>query len=92
MRIPIWSCSRWGLQSRACYQPRGALLPHHFTLTENTNTSAVSFLLHFPSAHAVQSLAGTLPIGARTFLRNPRDRERFCELPRLPDQLQRVGY
>ena len=31
--IPIWSCSRWGLPCHACYQPRGALLPHHFTLT-----------------------------------------------------------
>jgi hypothetical protein len=30
---PIWSCSRWGLPCHACYQPRGALLPHHFTLT-----------------------------------------------------------
>ena len=32
---PIWSCSKWGLPCRACYQPRGALLPHHFTLTSN---------------------------------------------------------
>ena len=31
--IPIWSCSRWGLPYRPCYQERGALLPHHFTLT-----------------------------------------------------------
>jgi len=31
--IPIWSCSEWGLPCHACYQPRGALLPHHFTLT-----------------------------------------------------------
>ncbi len=30
---PIWSCSRWGLPCRRCYQRRGALLPHHFTLT-----------------------------------------------------------
>jgi len=30
---PIWSCSGWGLPCHACYQPRGALLPHHFTLT-----------------------------------------------------------
>ena len=32
-RIPIWSCSRWGLPCHYCYQQRGALLPHHFTLT-----------------------------------------------------------
>ena len=31
--FPIWSCSGWGLPCRCCYQPRGALLPHHFTLT-----------------------------------------------------------
>ncbi len=32
-RSPIWSCSGWGLPCHACYQPCGALLPHHFTLT-----------------------------------------------------------
>jgi hypothetical protein len=31
-------------------------------------TSAVCFLLHFPSARAAQALPGTLPCGARTFL------------------------
>src|SRR6202161_2851697 len=31
-RFPIWSCSRWGLPCRWCCHPRGALLPHHFTL------------------------------------------------------------
>jgi len=30
---PIWSCSEWGLPCRHCYQWRGALLPHPFTLT-----------------------------------------------------------
>ncbi len=30
---PIWSCSGWGLPCHGCCQPRGALLPHHFTLT-----------------------------------------------------------
>jgi len=30
---PIWSCSGWGLPCHACCQTRGALLPHHFTLT-----------------------------------------------------------
>lgn len=32
-RIPIWSCSRWGFPCHDCCQSRGALLPHHFTLT-----------------------------------------------------------
>ena len=31
--VPIWSCSEWGLPCHYCYQQRGALLPHHFTLT-----------------------------------------------------------
>ena len=31
--IPIWSCSEWGLPCRSYYHERGALLPHHFTLT-----------------------------------------------------------
>jgi len=30
--FPIWPCSRWGLPCRPCYQGRGALLPHRFTL------------------------------------------------------------
>ena len=32
-RISIWSCSRWGLPCRNRCRCRGALLPHHFTLT-----------------------------------------------------------
>jgi len=65
---PIWSCSEWGLPCHPCYQGRGALLPHHFTLTCVLRPSAVYFLRHFPSAHAAQALPGTLPYGARTFL------------------------
>ncbi len=34
--------------------------------------SAVCFLWHFPSARAAQALPGTLPCGARTFLRGLR--------------------
>ncbi len=68
--LPIWSCSRWGLPCRCCCQPRGALLPHRFTLTTPAlrQRSAVCFLLHFPWACAPQALPGTLPCGARTFL------------------------
>ena len=29
----IWSCFEWSLPCHTCYQLRGALLPHHFTLT-----------------------------------------------------------
>ena len=75
---PIWSCSAWGLPCRRGHPRRGALLPHHFTLTPETE--AVSFLWHFPSAtpreDAARPLAGTLPCGDRTFL-DPR-RRRDC--------------
>jgi len=30
---PIWPCSAWGLPCHTGYPMRGALLPHHFTLT-----------------------------------------------------------
>src|SRR5208337_2771988 len=30
--VPIRFCSRRGLPCHVCYQPRGALLPHPFTL------------------------------------------------------------
>ena len=43
--IPIWSCSRRGLPCRACCQPRGALLPHPFTLTLITEGGLLSVAL-----------------------------------------------
>ena len=71
-RSPIRPCSRWGLPCRECCHSRGALLPHHFTLTSSlARTSAVYFLWHFPWARAPQALPGTLPYGARTFLPAP---------------------
>jgi len=47
--IPIWSCSRWGLPCRCCYQPRGALLPHPFTLTFHTKGGLLSVALSLGS-------------------------------------------
>jgi hypothetical protein len=76
--FPIWSCSKWGLPCHRCCHRRGALLPHHFTLTRPLNFAsgiatrlngrAVYFLWHFPWACALQALPGTLPFGVRTFL------------------------
>jgi hypothetical protein len=37
---PIWPCSDWGLPCRRCYQRRGGLLPHRFTLTLLTSREA----------------------------------------------------
>ena len=50
--FPIWPCSRWGLPCHARYRPRGALLPHHFTLTRGRfprekPAQAVSFCCTF---------------------------------------------
>ena len=44
--IPIRSCSRWGLPCRFCYQSRGGLLPHPFTLTRHAGR--YSFCGTFP--------------------------------------------
>lgn len=78
--VPIWPCSEWGLPCHACCQARGALLPHHFTLTvrrKDPGGLAVYFLWHFPWTHAPQALPGTLPYGARTFLHPARARQRL---------------
>ncbi len=61
---PIWSCSRWGLPCRFCYQKRGALLPHLFTLT---NKLAVYFLWHFPWGLPRRTLSATLLLWSPDF-------------------------
>src|ERR1022692_742519 len=77
---PIWSCSAWGFPCRQNYSCRGALLPHHFTLTPPCG-EAVYFLWHFPSSpcEPARPLAGTLPCGDRTFLpRGPKGTGSDC--------------
>ena len=54
---------------RACYQPRGGLLPHRFTLTSNSNAGglfSVACLWGLPR----WVLPTSLPCGGRTFLRD----------------------
>ena len=69
-------------QAASCYQSRGALLPHHFTLTQLlVSNQAVYFLLHWPWVRTPQVLPGTLLYGARTFLHlfpwiTPSDKQR----------------
>jgi len=66
---PIWSCSGWGLPCRPCYQERGGLLLHRFTIAVLiAETWAVCSLWHFPSPRGVRPLTGILLCGARTFL------------------------
>ena len=74
---PIWSCSAWGLPCRPDYSGRGALLPHHFTLTRIAGGRYIfcGTFRRDPSPDPPRPLAGTLPCGDRTFL--PRYRERL---------------
>ena len=67
-RIPIWSCSEWGLPSPPLLPAARCALTAPFHPYPGTGARAVYFLLHFPWAHAPQALPGTLPCGARTFL------------------------
>ncbi len=55
----IWSCCRWGLPCRSSHPERGALLPHHFTLTGISPGGF--FLLHFPSDCSALTLSSTGP-------------------------------
>jgi hypothetical protein len=64
---PIWSCSAWGLPCRQNCSCRGALLPHHFTLTLNEQGGIFSVALSV-SVSGPRPLAGTPPYGDRTFL------------------------
>jgi len=66
-KVPIWSCSRWGLP---CRSVTGLAVRSYRTISPlpvHENVGGI-FLLHFPSARAAQALPGTLPCGARTFL------------------------
>ena len=64
---PIWSCSAWGLPCQRDCSRRGALLPHHFTLTLNEQGGIFSVALSV-SVSGPRPLAGTPPYGDRTFL------------------------
>ena len=46
---PYWFCSRWGLPCHPCYQGRGALLPHPFTLTCRKTGGLLSVALSLKS-------------------------------------------
>src|SRR5437764_5691825 len=64
--VPIWSCSRWGLPSRDRYRPRGALLPHLFTLTvqgvsPNGGIFSVALSLGLPPPGVTRHLASVEP-------------------------------
>jgi len=60
---PLFGLAPGGVcRATECCHRRGALLPHHFTLTAPfAGGLAVCFLLHFPWARAPQALPGALP-------------------------------
>ena len=65
---------------RSCYQQRGGLLPHLFTLTHALRLRTMQgglFLWHYLSACAGRELPATVSCGARTFLGG-------CEHPTQP--------
>ncbi len=74
-RLPIWSCTGWGLPCPSCHHEGGELLPHRFTLT--MTSMAVCFLWHFPRGHPQFALRTILPCGVRTFLPGYKP-ERSC--------------
>ena len=85
-----WPCSDRGLPCHACYQTRGGLLPHRFTLTLRIQGRSV-LCGPVPSPRGAQALPGGLPCGARTFLDRPlqpayRDhRPHHFQVTKLPD-------
>jgi hypothetical protein len=59
---PIWSCSRWGLPCRGCYQRARCALtaPFHPYRPRLAPWEAVCFLWHFPWGRPRRPLAATL--------------------------------
>jgi len=66
-RLPIWSCSGWGLPSLRCHHRSWWALASPFHPYRALH-AAVCFLLHFPWGRPRSVLRTTLPCGARTFL------------------------
>ena len=72
--VPIRSCSRRGLPCRPCYQARGGLLPHPFTLP-CSEEQAVCFLWRYPSGRPGRKLSAAISPWSPDFPRrehNPR--------------------
>ncbi len=75
--VPIRSCSRRGLPCHPCFQERGALLPHPFTLTFRRTGRRFAFCGALPRVGGLSTISpgGRYPPpchrGARTFLQLP---------------------
>ena len=75
LRIPIWSCFWWGLPCHELLPAMRCALtapfhPYHLSWFPRKEIAkmAVYSLLHLPSVFTAQTLSGTLPYEARTFL------------------------
>ena len=80
--VPIWSCSRCGLPCRSRYRPRGALLPHPFTLTSRNAIGgllSVALSLGLPPPDVIRHRVSVEP-GLSSHLR-PEGRTRAAIRP-----------
>ena len=67
-RLPIWSCSAWGLPCLESSPTERCALTAPFHPYPALTCLAVCSLLHFPSRHRASPLASMPPVGVRTFL------------------------
>jgi hypothetical protein len=58
---PIRFCSQWGLPCRPCCHARGALLPHHFTLTFCGGLFSVALSLGLPPPEVIRHRVSVEP-------------------------------
>ena len=81
--LPIWSCSRGGLPCHPRYRGRGALLPHHFTLTwRQGEPDAIGGLLSVALSVGSRRPGVTWPLALRSpdFPPSPSgDRDRLAD-------------
>ena len=79
--VSIWSCSRRGLPCHGRYRPRGALLPHHFTLTSPIKYGAgglfsVALSLESPPPGVIRRRVSVEPgLSSPTPCRNKKQRQ-----------------
>ena len=87
-RLPIWSCSAWGLPCLVPSPDERCALTAPFHPYPLSVEQAVCSLWHFPSRHRASPLASMQPVGVRTFLPSSRaERE-----GRSPGALRRRLY
>ena len=69
-RLPIWSCTRWGLPCLSCHHESGELLPRHFNLTCTRQRRVIGGVFSVAlSPNCLRfALRTTVPCGVRTFL------------------------